>query len=84
MAQLWPLFCRLRGKDQILFCLCLFPPIRFSERNAMQEFLPIVPTPDPLTLFAAWFAEATAQEPADPNAMILANVLEKTGFPRAR
>ncbi len=49
----------------------------------MQDFPALIPPPDPFSLFAAWFAEATAQEPADPNAMILATVGED-GFPSAR
>lgn len=49
----------------------------------MQETTAIVPPPDPFDLFSAWFAEATAQEPADPNAMILAT-MGKDGFPSAR
>jgi pyridoxamine 5'-phosphate oxidase len=38
---------------------------------------------EPLRLFAAWFAEATRSEPADPNAMTLATV-DATGLPNAR
>ncbi|MCZ7660827.1 MAG: pyridoxamine 5'-phosphate oxidase [Xanthobacteraceae bacterium] len=38
---------------------------------------------EPLRLFAAWFAEASAAEPADPNAMTLAT-LGEDGFPDAR
>lgn len=49
----------------------------------MQDFPALVPPSDPFSLFAAWFAEATAQEPADPNAMVLATVGED-GFPSAR
>jgi pyridoxamine 5'-phosphate oxidase len=38
---------------------------------------------DPLGLFAAWFAEAKAGEPSDPNAMALATV-DAHGFPDVR
>lgn len=38
---------------------------------------------DPLTLFDAWFAEAQASEPNDPNAMALATV-DADGTPSAR
>jgi pyridoxamine 5'-phosphate oxidase len=38
---------------------------------------------EPLRLFAAWFDEARAAEPADPNAMTLATIGED-GFPNAR
>lgn len=38
---------------------------------------------DPFELFDAWFAEAAAQEPNDPNAMTLATV-DATGLPNAR
>jgi pyridoxamine 5'-phosphate oxidase len=38
---------------------------------------------EPLRLFAAWFAEATKSEPADPNAMTLATV-DAGGLPNAR
>ena len=41
------------------------------------------PPEDPLSLFAAWFAEAEAQEPNDPNAMALASVAED-GMPSLR
>jgi pyridoxamine 5'-phosphate oxidase len=40
-------------------------------------------TADPLALFAAWFAEAEASEPNDPNAMALATV-DADGQPAAR
>jgi pyridoxamine 5'-phosphate oxidase len=38
---------------------------------------------DPLALFEAWFAQATASEPNDPNAMALATV-DVDGTPSAR
>src|SRR3954463_1859938 len=38
---------------------------------------------DPFALFAAWFAEAQASEPADPNAMALATV-DADGLPNVR
>jgi pyridoxamine 5'-phosphate oxidase len=38
---------------------------------------------EPLRLFAAWMEEATAREPADPNAMTLATV-DAEGMPNAR
>lgn len=38
---------------------------------------------DPFTLFEAWFGEAEAREPADPNAMALATV-DATGLPNVR
>lgn len=38
---------------------------------------------DPLALFAAWMAEAEAQEPNDPNAMSLATA-DETGIPNVR
>lgn len=38
---------------------------------------------EPLRLFAAWFADATRSEPADPNAMTLATV-DADGLPNAR
>ena len=38
---------------------------------------------EPLRLFAAWFAEAQASEPADPNAMALATV-DADGLPNVR
>jgi len=38
---------------------------------------------EPLRLFAAWMEEATAKEPADPNAMTLATV-DAEGMPDAR
>jgi pyridoxamine 5'-phosphate oxidase len=37
----------------------------------------------PFALFAAWLADATAQEPNDPNAMALATV-DETGMPNVR
>jgi pyridoxamine 5'-phosphate oxidase len=38
---------------------------------------------DPIALFSAWFAEARAKEPNDPNAMTLATV-DDAGMPDAR
>lgn len=38
---------------------------------------------DPFSLFAAWFAQAQASEPSDPNAMALATV-DEDGMPDAR
>ena len=38
---------------------------------------------DPFDLFDAWFAEASASEPVDPNAMCLATTTPE-GFPSAR
>lgn len=38
---------------------------------------------EPLALFAAWFEEAKAAEPADPNAMALATA-DSDGFPNVR
>jgi len=38
---------------------------------------------DPLQLFAAWFSEAEAHEPNDPNAMALASV-DADGLPNVR
>jgi pyridoxamine 5'-phosphate oxidase len=38
---------------------------------------------EPLRLFAAWFAEATRSEPAEPSAMTLATV-DSDGLPNAR
>jgi pyridoxamine 5'-phosphate oxidase len=38
---------------------------------------------EPLRLFAAWFSEAAAAEPTDPNAMTLATV-DADGLPNAR
>jgi pyridoxamine 5'-phosphate oxidase len=38
---------------------------------------------DPFPLFAEWFAEATASEPNDPNAMALATV-DESGLPNIR
>ena len=49
----------------------------------MQENFETTAIDDPFALFAAWFAEATAQEPSDPNAMVLATV-GADGFPTAR
>lgn len=49
----------------------------------MQETTTIPDSGNPYELFAVWFAEASAQEPADPNAMILATVGEDS-FPTAR
>jgi pyridoxamine 5'-phosphate oxidase len=39
--------------------------------------------PEPLALFAGWFEEATAKEPADANAMALATV-DTDGMPNVR
>ncbi len=41
------------------------------------------PPPDPLAFFNAWYAEARAAEPSDPNAMTLATV-DAAGRPQAR
>lgn len=41
------------------------------------------PPPDPLAFFEAWFADARASEPGDPNAMTLATV-DAAGWPQAR
>ncbi|MFN3286920.1 MAG: pyridoxal 5'-phosphate synthase, partial [Sphingomonadaceae bacterium] len=41
------------------------------------------PPPDPLAFFEAWYAEARASEPGDPNAMTLATV-DAAGWPQAR
>lgn len=49
----------------------------------MPDFSAIVAPSDPFALFEDWFAQAQAQEPADPNAFILAAV-GADGFPRAR
>ena len=38
---------------------------------------------EPFALFAAWFADAEAKEPNDPNAMALATV-DETGMPNVR
>jgi pyridoxamine 5'-phosphate oxidase len=38
---------------------------------------------EPMRLFAAWLAEATASEPRDPNAMTVATV-DRDGMPNAR
>jgi pyridoxamine 5'-phosphate oxidase len=40
-------------------------------------------SPEPLALFAAWFAEACKREPNDPNAMALATV-DEDGLPDVR
>ncbi len=43
----------------------------------------IVAADDPIALFEAWFAEARAKEPNDPDAMALATV-DAGGFPNVR
>ena len=40
-------------------------------------------TTDPIQLFAAWLAEATAKEPNDPNAMAIATA-DSSGLPNVR
>jgi pyridoxamine 5'-phosphate oxidase len=43
----------------------------------------IAPTDEPIELFRAWFAEAKAREPNDPDAMALASV-DASGLPDVR
>jgi pyridoxamine 5'-phosphate oxidase len=55
-------------------------PIQHPEGLTSRDF---TEADEPLRLFAAWFSEATASEPADPNAMTLATV-DADGLPNAR
>ena len=53
------------------------------EGALVADSLPSTPPDDPFGLFAAWFAEASAAEPNDANAMALASVDEE-GMPNVR
>ena len=53
------------------------------EREAETEPADFTAAEDPFALFEAWFAEATASEPNDPNGMALATV-DATGLPNVR
>jgi pyridoxamine 5'-phosphate oxidase len=55
-------------------------PIRHPERLTGGDF---TEADEPLRLFAAWLADATRSEPADPTAMTLATV-DSDGLPNAR
>jgi pyridoxamine 5'-phosphate oxidase len=55
-------------------------PIQHPEGLTSRDF---TEADEPLRLFTAWFSEATASEPADPNAMTLATV-DADGLPNAR
>jgi pyridoxamine 5'-phosphate oxidase len=55
-------------------------PIQHPDRLTSRDF---TEADEPLQLFAAWFADATRSEPADPNAMTLATV-DSEGLPNAR
>jgi pyridoxamine 5'-phosphate oxidase len=62
------------------------PPL--IEESAMTDLslpavTPLDPAVDPFDRFAAWFAEAAAAEPSDPNAMTLASATPE-GRPSAR
>ena len=52
---------------------------RYEDRGLLEADAP----PDPLHLFAAWFADAAAAGLPEPNAMVLATVSEQ-GWPQAR
>ena len=56
------------------------PPIEHPSWLTSGDF---TQSPEPLRLFEAWLAEATASEPRDPNAMTLATV-DADGMPNAR
>ena len=51
----------------------------YMARQAPDYFT----TTDPFALFEAWFADATAHEPSDPNAMACATV-DTSGMPNVR
>jgi pyridoxamine 5'-phosphate oxidase len=53
------------------------------QPQPLPQHPPITPTEDPMTLFAAWMAEATRSEVNDPNAMTLATCSPE-GRPSAR
>jgi pyridoxamine 5'-phosphate oxidase len=55
-------------------------PIQHPERLTGGDF---TEADEPLRLFAAWLADATRSEPADPTAMTLATV-DSDGLPNAR
>lgn len=55
----------------------------YVRQVAAAEPPPLLDARDPLELFAAWFDEAKAKEPNDPNAMALATV-DETGLPDLR
>jgi pyridoxamine 5'-phosphate oxidase len=56
------------------------PPIERTIRLTTGDF---TQADEPMRLFAAWLADATASEPRDPNAMTLATV-DRDGMPNAR
>lgn len=55
-------------------------PIERTGRLTSGDF---TEADEPMRLFAAWLADATASEPRDPNAMTLATV-DRDGMPNAR
>ena len=55
-------------------------PIERTGRLTVGDF---TEADEPMRLFAAWLADATASEPRDPNAMTLATV-DADGMPNAR
>ena len=55
-------------------------PIERTGRLTVGDF---TQADEPMRLFAAWLADATASEPRDPNAMTLATV-DADGMPNAR
>lgn len=55
----------------------------YVRQVAAAEPPPLLDARDPFELFAAWFDEAKASEPNDPNGMALATV-DETGLPDVR
>lgn len=54
-----------------------------SEYYSGPQAADFTDAPDPMALFEAWFADAEANEPNDPNAMSLATV-DQDGLPNVR
>jgi pyridoxamine 5'-phosphate oxidase len=54
-----------------------------DQAMARADALDFTTGDDPFAVFEAWFAEATASEPNDPNAMALATV-DPSGLPNVR
>ncbi len=54
-----------------------------ADYRSDQDAAPLAPGNEPFTLFAAWFEDAKAKEPNDPNGMALATV-DDAGLPDVR
>ncbi|MBR0676578.1 pyridoxamine 5'-phosphate oxidase [Roseomonas alkaliterrae] len=71
-----------RGQGVRAPCRPAAPP-RYRRQQGVAQMSGIATTEDPIAIFEAWLAEATASEPNDPNAVCLATATPE-GLPSAR